>query len=67
MTALVYINQVMCQVKCEKISDERREAWEERAAIIEEGCKVSRAEAERMAAEQLDMTDDEIEFLQGSK
>ncbi len=53
-------------MKCEKISDARREAWEERAAIVEEGCHVSRAEAERMAAEQLDMTDDEIEFLQGS-
>jgi hypothetical protein len=54
-------------VKCEKISDERSEAFEERAAIVEEGCCVSRAEAERMAAEQLDMTDDEIEFLQGAK
>ena len=52
---------------CEKISDDLREEFEERAAIIEEGCKVSRAEAEMMAAEQLDMTDDEIEFLQGSK
>ncbi len=67
MTALVYINQKRCQVKCKKISDERREAFDERAAIVEEGCCVSRAEAERMAAEQLDMTDDEIEFLQGSK
>ena len=53
-------------MKCEKISDERREAWEERAAIVEEGCQVSRAEAERMAAEQMGLTDDEIEFLQGS-
>ena len=51
---------------CEKISDERREALEERAAIVEEGCQVSRAEAERMAAEQMGLTDDEIEFLQGS-
>ena len=50
----------------ERISDERSEAFEERAAIIEEGCKVSRAEAERMAAEQMELTDDEIEFLQGS-
>jgi len=32
---LVYINQERCQVKCKKISDARREAWEERAAIIE--------------------------------
>ena len=45
-------------MKCEKISEERREAWEERAAIIEEGCCVSRAEAERMAAEQMELTDD---------
>ena len=67
MTALVYINQVRCQVKCEKISDERREAWEERAAIVEEGCQVSRAEAERMAAEQMELTDDEIEFMRGAK
>jgi len=51
----------------ERISDDRREAFYERAAIVEEGCQVSRADAERMAAEQLDMTDDEIEFLQGSK
>lgn len=54
-------------MKCEKISDERREAWEERAAIIEEGCKVSRAEAERMAGQHLGLSDDEIEFLQGAK
>jgi hypothetical protein len=51
-------------VICEEISDERREAWDERAAIIEEGCQVSRAESEKMAAEQ--MSDYEIEFLQGS-
>jgi hypothetical protein len=31
-------------VKCEKISDDLREAFEERAAIVEDGCKVSRAE-----------------------
>ena len=52
---------------CEKISDERSEAFEERAAIIEEGCKVSRAEAEMMAAEQMELTDDEIEFMRGAK
>ena len=51
---------------CEKISDERSEAFEERAAIIEDGCQVSRVYAERMAAEQIGLTDDEIEFLQGS-
>ena len=53
-------------MKCEKISDERSEAFEERAAIVEEGCQVSREEAERMAAEQMSLTDDEIEFVQGS-
>lgn len=31
----------------------RHEAWTERAAIIEEGAKVSRAEAERLATEQM--------------
>jgi len=54
-------------VRQEKISDERREAFEERAAIIEEGCCVSREESERMAAGQMALTDDEIEFLQGTE
>lgn len=53
-------------MKREKISDDLREEWEERAAIIEEGCRVSREESERMAAGQMSLTDDEIEFLQGS-
>jgi len=55
-------------VKCKKISDERREAFEERAAIIEfeSGCYVPRAEAERIAGQHLGLTDDEIEFLRGS-
>ena len=52
---------------CEKISDERREALEERVAIVEEGCQVSRVYAERMAAEQMELTDDEIEFMRGEK
>ena len=51
---------------CEKISAEKREAFEERAAIVEDGCQVSRERAERMAAEQMALADDEIEFLQGS-
>ena len=51
----------------EKFSDERREAFEERAAIIEEGCCVSREGSERMAAEQMAIMDDEIEFLQGAQ
>lgn len=32
---------------------ERREEWEERAALIEDGCRVTREEAEAMALEQL--------------
>ena len=52
----------------EEISDERREAWEERAAIVEfeSGCYVARADAERIAGQHLGLMDDEIEFLQGS-
>lgn len=46
--------------------DEAREAFEERAAIIEEGCRVPRRRAEQMAAEQMALTEDEIEFLMGS-
>ena len=55
-------------MKCEKISDERREEFEERAAIIEfeSGCYVPRAEAERIAGQHRGLSDDEIEFLQGS-
>lgn len=51
-----------------EISDDLREAFEERAAIIEfeSGCYVPRAEAERIAGQHLGMTDDEIEFMQGS-
>jgi hypothetical protein len=68
MTAIVYINQVRCQVKCEKISDERRESFEERAAIIEfeSGEHISRQASEKLAAEYLQLTEDEIEFLQGA-
>lgn len=52
-----------------RISDEKREAFEERAAIVEfeSGCHVPRAEAERIAGQHLGLTDDEIEFLQGAK
>ena len=55
-------------MKCEKISDDLREAFEERAAIIEfeSGSYVPRAEAERIAGQHLGLTDDEIEFLRGS-
>ena len=52
----------------EEISDERREAWEERAAIVEfeSGCYVARADAERIAGQHLGLTDEEIECLQGA-
>lgn len=55
-------------MKCEKISDDLREAFEERAAIIEfeSGEHISRQASEKLAAEYLQLTDDEIEFLQGS-
>ena len=51
------------------ITDSMIEAFEERAAIIEieSGCYVAREEAERIAADHLGMTEDEIEFLQGAK
>ena len=52
----------------EKISDDLREDWEERAAIVEfeSGCYVARADAERIAGQHLGLTDDEIECLQGA-
>jgi hypothetical protein len=55
-------------VQCETISDDLREAFEERAAIIEfeSGSYVPRSEAERIAGQHLGLSDDEIEFLQGS-
>jgi uncharacterized protein YdbL (DUF1318 family) len=49
-----------------KIIEARACAFAERAAIIAESMQLSRADAERMAAEQMELTDDEIEFLQGS-
>ena len=36
-----------------KLDPEARDAYEERCAIIEEGCKVSREESERLAWEQI--------------
>jgi len=49
------------------MTDNRVEEFIERSAIIEEGCCVSRQESEKMAAEQMAITDDEIEFLQGAQ
>lgn len=45
------------------MTPERIEAWNERAAIIEyeSGCYVPRAEAERIAAEHLGLTSDEMD------
>ena len=50
------------------MTQDRIEAFAERAAIIEHesGEHVPRAEAERRAVEYLQMTEDEIEFLQGA-
>lgn len=46
----------------------RVEEFEERAAIVEHesGQYVSREESEKVAAEYLQLTEDEIEFLQGA-
>ncbi len=44
------------------------EAWQERAAIIEEGCAVDRDKAERLAAIYFGLDyEDVIEFVQGSR
>lgn len=50
------------------MTQDRIEAFEERAAIIEfeSGEHISRQASERLAAEYLQMSEDEIEFLQGS-
>lgn len=47
---------------------DQREAFEERAAIIQFGSglpTMTREQAEKMAAEQMGLTDDEVEFLIG--
>lgn len=50
------------------MTPERVEEFEERAAIIEfeSGEHISRQASEKLAAEYLQLTEDEIEFLQGS-
>ena len=50
------------------MTQDRIEQFEERAAIIEfeSGEHISRQVSEKLAAEYLKLTEDEIEFLQGS-
>lgn len=47
------------------LTDDRREGFEERAAIIQfcSGREISRAESERIAAEQMGIDEEEMEFL----
>ncbi len=49
------------------MTQDRIEQFEERAAIIEfeSGEHISRQASEKLAAEYLQLTEDEIEFLQG--
>jgi hypothetical protein len=52
----------------EVMTPDRVEEFEERAAIIEfeSGEHISRQASEKLAAEYLQLTEDEIEFLQGA-
>ena len=52
---------------CHALTDDRQEDFEERAAIIQfcSGREISRAESERMAAEQMGISEEEMEFLMG--
>ena len=49
------------------MTEDEREAIEERAAIIQfcSGREISRAESERIAAEQMGIDEEEMEFLMG--
>lgn len=49
------------------MTENEHEALEERAAIIQfcSGREISRAESERMAAEQMGISEEEMEFLMG--
>lgn len=51
------------------MTPDRMEEFVERAAIIEFGSEeyMTRQDAERLAAAQLGMSEDEIEFLQGAR
>ena len=50
------------------MTDDEREAIEERAAIIQwcSGREISRAESERIAAAQMGIDEEEMEFLMGA-
>jgi hypothetical protein len=50
------------------MTDDQKEAFEERAAIIQycTGAGMTRSEAEQIASEQMGLSDDEIEFVQGT-
>jgi hypothetical protein len=50
------------------MTEDQREAWEERAAIIQycTGAGMTRREAEQIASEQMGLNDDDIEFVQGT-
>ena len=52
---------------CHALTENGHEALEERAAIIQfcRGREISRAESERMAAEQMGISEEEMEFLMG--
>jgi hypothetical protein len=52
----------------ESVAD-KKESFEERAAIIEYCSEraIPRREAERIAARQMGLSEDEVEFLMGSK
>lgn len=58
----------ICGEKSE-MTDDQKEAFEERAAIIQycTGAGMTRREAEQIAAEQMGLSDDEIEFVRGAK
>ena len=49
------------------MTDDRQDDFEERAAIIQfcSGREISRAESERIAAEQMGIDEGEMEFLMG--
>ena len=49
------------------MTDDRQDDFEERAAIIQfcSGREISRAESERIAAEQMGISEEEMEFLMG--
>ena len=50
-----------------RVTDDEREAIEERAAIIQfcSGREISREESERIAAAQMGIDEEEMEFLMG--